>query len=215
MVGYMAELTLKGCPVYLIGGGRVAYRKLTGLLPCEPHITVIAPLLHPQVAALVQAGACRHRRVPFSPTVLDDHPRPLLVFAVTDRAPLNRGIAHACRDRGLLCNSADDVESSGFLVPAVVRQGAVTLAVATGGHSPALSRLIKERLQRHLEPGWGALAALFGGMRAHVKERLPEPEVRHAFWRETCLAVERERRFDTLDHTAWFEARLRRKIVSG
>lgn len=208
MVGYVVEMALAGRPVLLIGGGTVALRKLTGLLLAEPRIMVVAPALHPRVAERVRDGCCVHRPERFSPSLLDVSPPPALVFAVTGDAALNQEIARQCAQRGLLCNSADTPESSGFRVPAVVRRGPVTVAVATNGCSPALSRLLKERIEAWLEPGWGTLAALFGAMRTRVKRDLPDARSRHTFWRDTCLAVERERRHEKTDNSRWFEGRM-------
>ena len=208
MVGYMAEMVLEGRPVLFIGGGQVALRKLTHLLACGPRITVVAPELHPRLAERVREGQCLYRAERFSLTLLDVSPPPALVFAVTGEAALNKEIARQCRQRGLWCNSADDPKSSSFLVPAVVRRGPVTLAVASRGCSPALSRLLKERLDAWLEPGWGPLTALFGSMRTRVKEALPESTTRQSFWRNTCLAVAQERRFEKKDNLHWFETRL-------
>ena len=218
MIGYMAEMVLEGRPVLFFGGGQVALRKLTGLLPCGPCITVVAPELHPQVAKMADAGQCSYRATVFSASLLDDLPVPVLVFAATGAAELNKEIARQCGQRGILCNSADDPKSSSFRVPAVLRRGPVTLAIATNGCSPALSRLLKERLDAWLDPGWGSLAELFGSMRTLVKKTFPDSLVRQTFWRDTCLAVARERRFEKTSNVRWFEERIsqaNKKIQSG
>ena len=208
MVGYMTEMVLEGRPVLCIGGGQVALRKLSGLLVCGPEITVVAPEWHPGIVALAEAGRIVCRTEPFSPALLEALPRPVLVFAATGEERLNREIARQAAQRDLFCNSADDPESSGFLVPAMVRRGPVVVAVSTGGNSPALARLLKERLEVWLEPGWGSLALLFGALRDRVKRSLPDPVVRQSFWRATCLAVAQERRFERGDHEEWLKARL-------
>ncbi|MBF0368089.1 MAG: bifunctional precorrin-2 dehydrogenase/sirohydrochlorin ferrochelatase [Magnetococcales bacterium] len=208
MTGYMAELILEDQPVLMFGGGRVARRKLTGLVPAKAHITVVAPHLDPGVAEGVAMGEIQHEAGFYSLARLTRAPRPVLVFAATGDAGLNQIIAAACREQGLLCNSADDPRSSSLLVPAVVRRGKVSVAVSSGGLSPSLSRLLKERIDRWLEGGWGAVADLFGAERARVKESLPVDRVRHRFWRETALALDDEERVDAPDNSSWFAARL-------
>ncbi|MBF0623339.1 MAG: bifunctional precorrin-2 dehydrogenase/sirohydrochlorin ferrochelatase [Magnetococcales bacterium] len=210
MPHYMAELVLTDQPVLMVGGGRVARRKLAGLQAAGARIRVVAPELDPWIAGQVADGVLDHVPEAFVEAHLEARPRPVLVFAATATATLNRTIAAACRQRGLLCNSADDPEASGFLVPAVVRRGTVTVAVATQGRSPALSRLLKERIEAWLEPGWGPLAGLFGAMRQRVRERLPEGEQRQRFWRATALAAAAEQRFRQEDNHAWFQDRLDR-----
>ncbi|MBF0184324.1 MAG: bifunctional precorrin-2 dehydrogenase/sirohydrochlorin ferrochelatase [Magnetococcales bacterium] len=209
MVGYMTELVLTNRNVLCIGGGQVAWRKLSGLRQSGARLTVLAPELHPDLAAWVAQGGLQHRAEWFHEAVLDEAPRPHLLFAATSDQVLNRQIGAWATERGLWCNSADDPASSGFLVPAVVRRGEVTVAVSTGGLSPALARLLKERLERWLEPGWGDLAQLFGNWRQRVKETISDAATRQQFWRQTCLAVEEEERYQESENSTWLAERLR------
>ncbi|MBF0176754.1 MAG: bifunctional precorrin-2 dehydrogenase/sirohydrochlorin ferrochelatase [Magnetococcales bacterium] len=207
MTHYMAELILADRPVLLVGGGKVARRKLEGLLACGARVRVIAPELDPWISSRL-GGALEHVAEPFDPAHLSKDEPPVLVFAATRDARLNREIARLCRERGLLCNSADDPGVSGFLVAAVVRRGPVVVGVGSGGLSPALSRLLKERLDRWLESGWGEVALLFGSKRDLVKGTLTDASQRQRFWRDAVLAVEREGRCDRTDNAPWFLARL-------
>lgn len=208
MPHYMVELVLARRAVLVVGGGQVARRKIEGLLACHAQVTVVAPELDPQVAAWVASGevACWPER--FRAGLLERKPLPFLVFAATGAADLNREVARVCHERGILCNSADDPASSGFLVPAVVRRGRVSVAVGTGGLSPALSRVLKERIDDWLEPGWGALAERFGAWRARVTAAIPEAVRRQQFWRASAQAAVREGCLNGTDHDAWLQRRL-------
>ncbi|ABK46102.1 precorrin-2 dehydrogenase [Magnetococcus marinus MC-1] len=209
MAHYMAELILTGRPVLVIGGGQVAQRKLRGLMPSGACITVVAPHLSDEIAQLVTTGQLEHWAEPFTPTQLEPHWS--LIFAATGDGALNRQIALLCAEKGYFCNSADGPEVSGFIVPAVVRRGDVTVAVSTGGLSPSLSRLLKERIEAWLEPGWGELAQLFGAMRQTVLARIPHAATRYRFWRHIALAAQQEQRFNQqTDSRAWFENKLDR-----
>lgn len=208
MPHYMAELVMAGRPVWVIGGGVVARRKIGGLLACGAVVTVIAPELDPGVVAWVVAERVRHWPERFSPALLARRPAPLLVFAATGDAALNREVARICGEEGLLCNSADDPGSSGFLVPAVVRRGRVTVAVGSGGTSPAVSRVLKERIDGWLEPGWGELAAAFGAWRQRVVGLIPEGEARQRFWRESALEAVRGEWRSREGWSRWLRARL-------
>jgi siroheme synthase-like protein len=208
MPHYMAELILTNRDVLLIGGGSVARRKLSGLLTCKANVLLVAPQLDPDIAQWVQQKKLRHLKAEFAPELLDHQPGYALVFATTSQAAINRQIAKQCAQRGLLCNSADDPKVSGFLVPAMVRRGPVTVGIGTRGTSPALARLLKERLDSWLEPGWGELAKMFGTMRQEVKERVNPIEKRQNFWRETALSVDKEERFKKTDNRKWFKKRL-------
>ncbi|MBF0621915.1 MAG: bifunctional precorrin-2 dehydrogenase/sirohydrochlorin ferrochelatase [Magnetococcales bacterium] len=208
----MAELSLKNRLVLVFGGGDVAKRKIRGLLPCQPQLIIIAPTFDSWILDKAKEGVLNIEQHPFEAKMLSKEPRPTLVFSATSEATLNKQIANQCEALGILCNSADDPTVSGFLVPAVVRQHPITLAVATGGHSPALSRLLKERLTHCLEPGWPALVNLFGMMRGEVKNTLTHAKQRHKFWRQLALDVVHEKRYLSTDNQAWFDEKLSHSI---
>nr|CRH07802.1 putative precorrin-2 dehydrogenase [Candidatus Magnetococcus massalia] len=212
MTHYMAELALTGQPVLVVGGGKVARRKLTGLLQTGARITVIAPQVCEAIKQLDQQEQIAWQMDHFSADLLDGQqpgqPHWRLVFAATGEAPLNRQIATLCAAKGLLCNSADGTTENGFHVPAMVRQGPITIGVATGGLSPALSRILKSRVEAALEPGWGGLVTLFGAMRDEVKRRLPQAQSRYTFWRQIALDAEAQQRFESTDNRNWFNKQL-------
>jgi siroheme synthase-like protein len=208
MSNYMAELILTNREVLLIGGGTVALRKLTGLLITGARILIVSPNLDPQIAKLVQEKRVEYLKASFGPELLEHKPRYTLVFAATSEVETNRQIAQLCAKEGILCNSADDPKVSGFLVSAMVRRGAVTVGVGTQGESPALSRLLKERIDAWLEPGWGELAQLFGLKRNDVKERINPIKKRQDFWRSTTLALQSEERYKKTDNREWLENRI-------
>ncbi|MBF0187519.1 MAG: bifunctional precorrin-2 dehydrogenase/sirohydrochlorin ferrochelatase [Magnetococcales bacterium] len=209
MAHYMAELILQGRPVLVVGGGRVARRKVRSLLPCGARVTIAAPVLIDELAVWVREGRISHLPMAWSPDLLERGERPVLLFAATSDAALNRQIAALCRQQGVLCNAIDDTPDNGFRVAAMVRRGDLTIGVGTGGNSPALARLVKERIDRWLEPGWGRVVALFGDQRRRVKATLDEPRQRESFWRKSALAAEKERLFDNEEGgERWFRQRL-------
>ncbi|MGN7611018.1 precorrin-2 dehydrogenase/sirohydrochlorin ferrochelatase family protein [Magnetococcales bacterium HHB-1] len=208
---YWLEANLSQQQVLVFGGGRVARRKISGLLTCGAEITVISPELDTYVARWVEEGKIAHQKELFSESLFEEkirEKRPLLLFAVTSSIDQNKKIALLCREKGILCNSADDPKVSGFLVPATLRRPPITIAIGTQGLSPSLSRLLKERLDRLLEPGWQHLVKLFGELRQTVIKSLPTPEIRQKFWRQTSLAAEKEQRFKKEDNRKWFIKRL-------
>lgn len=208
MQHYMAELNLQGQLVWVIGGGAVALRKVRGLLDTGAELVVVAPVLDPEIVRWRDQGSLQTRQREFSVVDWDQEPRPMLVFAATGDGRLNQEIAVSCRERRIWCNSADNPQVSGFLVPAVVRRGGVTVAVGTQGASPALSRLIKERVDHGLEPGWQGLVEVFGAMRSEVIRRIPNRLHRQQFWRDTALAAEVQGRYHCDEQEGWFLARL-------
>jgi len=120
-----------------------------------------------------------------------DRTEPALVVAATPDGAVNAAAERAARDRGVLVNRADESggrDAGSVVVPATVRDGPVTVAVATGGTSPALSRHLRERLEAELD-GAGAVAELAGDLRAELREAGLSPADRRAALR----AVVRDR----------------------
>src|SRR5205823_3614563 len=89
-------------------------------------------------------GSVRVERRPFTPSDLDGA---LLAFAATDSRAVNAAVAEAARSRRVLVNIADDPAACDFTVPAQVRRRNVTVAISTGGRSPAFARHLREQLE--------------------------------------------------------------------
>ena len=140
-VQYPVQLNLAGTPVLVVGGGRVARRKVEGLLPTGAAVTVVAPEVDRDLAAL--PGLAVERR-PYRPG--EAAPPYRLVLTATDDTATNQQVHDDAEANGIWVNSADDPERCTFTLPAIVRNGDLTLTVATNGRSPALAAHLKQRL---------------------------------------------------------------------
>ncbi|MEO5365112.1 MAG: bifunctional precorrin-2 dehydrogenase/sirohydrochlorin ferrochelatase [Magnetococcus sp. WYHC-3] len=214
MPGYMVELLLTGRPVLLVGGGRVARRKLTGLQAAGARVRVVAPELCEALAGLVREGRLDWVDAPYTPDQLVVEPRPLLVFAATSTAELNCRIAADCSRAGLWCNAADSGSDAMFNVAAMLHRGQLTIGVASGGASPALSRVLKEELDRLLDPGWEALVEAFAALRPEVAAVLPAGDMRESFWRAAAQAAWQEGRQHDSQAKDWLQSRLRAAMAA-
>ena len=105
--------------------------------------------------------ACR----PFAPADLDGR---FLVIAATADEDQNWAISRECAARGILCNIVDQPEKCSFIVPALYTQGELTVAISTGGGSPALARKIRQGLGEFLGTEYGALLLLMSRLRPLV-----------------------------------------------
>jgi len=160
---YPVNLVLDGRPCLVIGGGRVAVRKVEGLLACGARVKVVAPRLDP---ALVQrAGVtCEQRR--WQPQDLDGA---WLVIAATDQEEVNRAVYQAGERAGIWVNGADDPANCSFTLPSVVRRGDLQVAVSTGGRSPALASWLRRRFENELGPEYEVLLDLLATERERLK----------------------------------------------
>ncbi len=93
-----------------------------------------------------------------------------LVIAATDDPAVNRRVYADGGAVGVWVNSADDPEACAFTLPAVARQGPVTVAVSTGGHSPALAGWIRDQVAGCLGPEIGVLAEMLSAAREQIQQ---------------------------------------------
>ncbi len=172
----------------IVGGGRVALRKIEKLLPYAPRLTVCAPSFLPEVEAVPGLTLVRG---PFRSAMVDDK---LFVIAATDDDDLNAEIAALCREKRVPVNVVDDREKCTFLFPALVKRGPLSIGISTGGASPSGAVYWKEEIDRLIPPDAGEPLAYLEGLRARVKEAVPDEKKRAAVFAalfNACLAAGR------------------------
>lgn len=161
---YPISLDVAGRACLVVGGGRVAARKARTLLDCGALVTVVAPSLGPEMEALTEELHVVERRAYAG----GDAARFRLVVTATGRPEVDSAVHDDAEAAKVWVNSADDRAHSSFILPAVYRDGPVTVAVSTGGLSPALSAWLRDRLATECGEGMGALAQLIGEARARL-----------------------------------------------
>lgn len=157
----------------LIGGGEVAQRKAEALLAAGSHPVVISPDLTPQLQEWVQQGKLTWLPRPYQNGDLSDA---FLVIAATDQPEVNHAVWEEAQQTGSLINVVDDPAHSNFIVPATFHRGPITVAITTGGSSPALARHLRERLEAALPPEIGTLAEILAELRPEMQAHLPPEE---------------------------------------
>lgn len=172
--------------VLIVGGGSVGARKARRFA-AEARTVVLS-----QTFADSDFGDAELVRAALTPRTAEawvERVDPLLVVAATDDENLNDALGAAARAVGALLNRADQPgtqSTDSVVVPATVRDDPVTIAVTTGGNSPALSRYLRQRIEADLE-GAGEMAELTGEIRRELKADGVAPAVR----REAVRAVVR------------------------
>lgn len=170
------EMTMRRCVV--IGGGAVAERKVDGLLQVGAAVTVISPSLTRGLESAAREGKIRHEERSYRTGDLAGYQ---LAFVATDDAGVSEAVSREGRGRGVWVNAADDLAHCDFILPSVLRRGELAVAVATGGSSPALSRVIREELEGYFTEEYATLAAIVGKVRRELKGHsfVPKPEAWH------------------------------------
>jgi len=169
---YPILLLLEGRPCVVVGGGRVATRKVESLLVAGARVRVISPELHPDLRALRDAARLEHVARTFASGDLEGS---FLVIAATDDTLVNEQVWREAEERGLLINTVDDPPRCNFYVPAVVRRGALTLAVSTDGKSCSLAAKLRRELEELFGPEYEPLVDLLGELRQRMKARVGDP----------------------------------------
>jgi len=171
-------LDLTGKPVLLVGGGDVAARKFSLLAEAHAVITVVAPALGTELSAALSRQEFTHHARGFAAADIDGQ---WLVVAATDDRAVNAQVAAAANAARIPCNVVDDRELSSFIMPAIIDRSPVQIAVSTGGTSPVLARLIRERLETLLDGSLGTLAAFADRWRERVKAKFTDIGARRRF----------------------------------
>ncbi len=174
---YAIQINLTGRPCLVVGGGRVATRKVRSLLAAGAVVHVVAPRLTTELTALVADGRVAHRSHEYRPSDLDGC---ILAVAATNDSALNRLIADDATAARILVNVVDAPEHSSFTVPATAHRGRVSVSVATDGASPVLSRHLRDQVDRALGDEWGAVADALHDARSALITALPDPTERAA-----------------------------------
>src|SRR5437660_9638387 len=146
-------LKLEGQRCLVVGAGDVAESKIAGLLEAAAKVRVVAPEATPQVQSWAATGQIEWLARPCEPSDLDGM---FLVIAATFSPELHEQIHAEARRRGVLCNVVDVPELCDFYYPAVVRRGALQIAVSTGGESPALAQRLRKKLEKEFRPEYAA-----------------------------------------------------------
>ena len=165
---YPVFLVLKGRPCLVIGGGKVAERKVTGLLAAGGQVTVISPGCTEGLRARQASGLIRWLKRRYQP---GDLAGVFLAIAATDETQVNEAVAHEAEERGIPLNVVDATPLCSFITPSVVRRGAVTLAIATGGASPALAKRIRIALEESGALDYAEMADMVAEVRAELQAR--------------------------------------------
>jgi precorrin-2 dehydrogenase/sirohydrochlorin ferrochelatase len=170
---YPLFVELAGRRCLVVGGGVVAERRVAGLLAAGAAVTVVAPALTERLRALAAAGQIVHEARPYGAADVAGHE---LVFVAADGPGVSEAVLAEGRRAQVWVNAADDPEHCDFILPAVVRRGDLTVAIATGGRSPALTRAIREELEAYFTDDYAALAELAAEVRGELRARRRSPD---------------------------------------
>ncbi len=173
------HIDLKDRACLVIGGGEVAGRKVKTLLSYRAAVTVLSPELSPELSRMLENEEITYLADTYRPVYLKDK---FLVICATGCSEVNRRAAEDCIKRGLPVNTVSDPALCTFFLPALYRNGPLTLTVSTAGKSPALARRLRNELSGSLDGNCAEFAGFLGEARAVVLERVEDPGRRRAIF---------------------------------
>ena len=162
LLGYPVNLIVDGRRCVVVGAGRIAARKIDGLLAAGADVHVVAPQLGEQVQAWRDEGRITAAERPFEPADLDGA---WLATAATDDPAANHAVFEAGEARRVWVNAADDPDNCSFTLMSVIRRGDLVVTVGTGGRSPALATWLKEWITAELGPEYETLVEVLAEAR--------------------------------------------------
>ena len=176
---YPILVDLQGKSALVVGGGKVAQRKIETLLEHGAAVQVVARDLTEELERLRTGKRIEFLGFEFSETFLE---RAFLVIAATDDASLNRRVSQAAQHRGLLVNAVDQPADCNFIVPSVLSRGDLLIAVSTSGKSPAFAKKVRVELEQHFGEEYGFFLNLMGNLRKEIlRLGLSQEENKSAF----------------------------------
>jgi precorrin-2 dehydrogenase/sirohydrochlorin ferrochelatase len=184
---YPLFLAIEGRTCLVVGAGAVGERKLRTLLEHGARIRLVARELSAWVEQKRSEKLVSWVGTQYEKSHLQGVS---LAFAATDDMDLNRTVAADARELGVWCNMATEPDSGSFIVPSIVEQGALSIAISTSGLSPAVAKVLRRKLEKEIGPEWDFFIRLLGRLRECFRAGgISEEQGREIFTRLAGLPV--------------------------
>ncbi|MDP3790920.1 MAG: bifunctional precorrin-2 dehydrogenase/sirohydrochlorin ferrochelatase [Candidatus Omnitrophota bacterium] len=179
---YPINLCLKNKKCLVIGAGVVAERKIRRLLGSGALVSVVSPVSTPALKALWKKKKIVFKNRKFD---LRDLSGAYMVIAATTDRSVNSAASSYCLKNNILVNVVDSPEECSFILPSVIRRGALTISISTDGVSPALSKKIRQDLDKVFGPEYADYLRIMKDLRPKVREKIKNMKSRKCFFKET------------------------------
>ncbi|MAF11557.1 siroheme synthase [Candidatus Poribacteria bacterium] len=186
---FPAMLRMDDVDTLVVGGGPVAARRAGTLVKHGARVSVVSPSLCDDLRRMVDSGTTRWHARPYE---RGDAEGRRLVVAATDSCETNAAIADAARAAGAWVNVADDASLGDLHFPAATTRGRLTIAVATDGVSPLVSRRIRERVETEYGDEFAGLLDLLADAREEARDRIDTQPARRRFYEDVLNSDARD-----------------------
>jgi precorrin-2 dehydrogenase/sirohydrochlorin ferrochelatase len=182
-------INLSKFPCLVIGGGKVAHRKVTTLLNFKARVTVVSPKICKPLIELSQKNRIKIIRKSYNKEQIENFE---IIFCATDNHKLNLNVYEDCKAENKLLNVADVPELCDFILPAVVKRGALTLAVSSQGKAPFYASEIKNKLNHIFPSYYSDIIEIAGKFRSNILTN-----------RKFNTAKQKQKAFNKFSETNW------------
>lgn len=201
MSWYPVSLNLKGRNCLIVGGGKVAERKLKSLIKAEANVTLIAPNINAILQEMREAGAYHYLKSTYQ---VNDVNGFFLVIAATDCSETNSRIGVDAESQAILFNSVNSSEYSNFYPAAASHCGDIQLAVSSNGQNPYLAKKIRTYLDQKFDSSLQEEVLELGRLRNQmVKDAVGFSEKEKKAYMRDNLLEKVDALLDKIDKNTW------------
>ncbi len=199
---YPVNLILDDKPVIVLGGGHVALRKIEGLLEAKAKVTVVSPEIVEGIKKLVENKEIAWIKKCYEKSDLKGFE--LIVCAVGNEE-VNKIVYADAHELRILINVVDRFELCDFALPAKIRRGNLLVTFSTNGKSPALSRYLRQTMEKEFDDTYAIWLDRLNVLRGEAIAALPTADDREIFWRsalsDDVMALVKQKKYDEAEES--------------
>ncbi len=173
---YPVLLDLKDKKCVVIGGGKVAERKVTSLVRAKAIVTVVSPELTKSLRQMAEKKKIHYINGCFKERHLDGA---FLVIGAVGNPKINYHVFEAAAKKNKLVNTVDSLDECNFIVPSIIKQGDLMISISTGGKSPALAKKIRKQLENQFGKAYKDFLSFMGELRQRIIAQFPDTKYRN------------------------------------
>ena len=162
---YPILLNLNKLPCLVVGGGKVAYRKVLSLLEFNAVVTVLAPKICKSLDDFAKQNKIKIIKKSYAKEFLKDYK---IVFSATDNSKVNQMVRDDCTKENILLNVVDKPALCDFILPANIRRGDLTISISSQGKAPFYTKEMKRKLEQFISPVYTDVVNIAGEFRTQL-----------------------------------------------
>jgi precorrin-2 dehydrogenase/sirohydrochlorin ferrochelatase len=170
---YPIFLDIKGRSCLVVGGGSVGTRKVERLLECGALVTIVGIQVSQTLKRLSKENLITLNIRAYKSSDLDGR---FLIIGATNDEQLNQQLSMDAEKRNMLCNIADRPAACNFILPSIIQQGDLVMAISTSGKSPAFAKKLRKDLEMQFDEAYAVFLDLMGAIRNHLLKEAHAPE---------------------------------------